>query len=86
VREFPFYLAGKPGRSDRTLETTNPFDGSVVARIWLAGPAELDAEADAAAGAAAMRDLPAYERGAGPRYTIEEMTEPRLLVINRQLS
>jgi hypothetical protein len=31
VREFPFYLAGKPGRSDRPLEITNPFDGSVVA-------------------------------------------------------
>ncbi len=55
MREFPFYLAGKPGRSDRPLEITNPFDGSVVARTWLAGPAEFDAE-------------------------------PRLLVINRQLS
>jgi hypothetical protein len=46
VREFPFRVADKPGRSRQSLEVTNPCDGC----------------------------------------TIEEMTAPRLMVIDRQLS
>jgi len=64
VREYPFFIGGQPGRSGRTLEVVNPFDGSVVGQTWLAGDAELDAAADAAVGATErMRDLAAYERG-----------------------
>jgi len=64
VREYPFFIGGQPGRSGRTLEVVNPFDGSVVGQTWLAGDAELDAAADAAVGATQrMRDLAAYERG-----------------------
>ena len=172
--EFPFFLAGKPSRSDQPRDVLNPFDGSRAGRTWFAGLAEFDRAADEAVAAAPrMRDLPTCERAAilsrvsamlaqprdevarivagegrradsgradrnrprgahsrrahrhtmlafdllevggviindvptwrtdhmpyggvkdsgagreGPRYTIEEMTEPRLLVINRQLS
>ena len=63
--EFPFVLAGRPGRSSDPLDVTNPFDGSVVGRTWLAGDAEFETAANAAVSAAStMRRLAAYERGA----------------------
>ena len=63
--EFPFCLAGKPGRSSSALEVINPYDNTTVGRTWLAGDAEFDRAADAAVAAApAMRALPAYERAA----------------------
>jgi acyl-CoA reductase-like NAD-dependent aldehyde dehydrogenase len=63
VGEFPFYLAGKPKRSDRPLDVTNPYNGSVVGRTWLAGETDFDAAADAAVAAASrMRDLAVFER------------------------
>jgi acyl-CoA reductase-like NAD-dependent aldehyde dehydrogenase len=63
VVEFPFSLAGKPGRSNRPLDVINPYDGSVVGRTWLAGDDEFDAAADAAVAAApAMRALATFER------------------------
>jgi acyl-CoA reductase-like NAD-dependent aldehyde dehydrogenase len=63
--EFPFVLAGRPARSDDPLDVTNPFDGSVVGRTWLAGDAEFDTAANAAVSAAStMRRLAAFERGA----------------------
>src|SRR5262245_41283216 len=64
MREFPFFIGGTPNRSERSLEVTNPFDGSVVGQTWLAGEAEFEAAAEAAVGATGrMRDLAAYERG-----------------------
>jgi glyceraldehyde-3-phosphate dehydrogenase (NADP+) len=61
--EFPFCLAGEPGRSSSPLEVINPYDGSTAGRTWLAGDADFDRAADAAVAAApAMRALPAYER------------------------
>lgn len=63
--DFPFWIAGKPGRSSVSHQVINPFDRSVVGTTWLAGDAEFDNAADAAVTAApAMRALPAYERGA----------------------
>ena len=63
MREIPFYLAGNQARSTEHLDVTNPFDGSTVARTWLAGDREFDQAADAAVAAApALRELPAYER------------------------
>ncbi len=63
--EFPYWLAGKAGRSASVLDVTNPFDHGVVGRTWFAGDAEFEAAADAAVGAApAMRTLPAHERAA----------------------
>lgn len=63
--EFPFFLAGLPGRSDTPLEVRNPYNGALVGRTWLAGDAEFDRAADQAVAAAArMRDLPAFERAA----------------------
>ena len=64
MREYPFFIGGKPSRSDRSLEVTNPFDRSIVGQTWLAGDAEFNAAAEAAVGATAqMRDLAAFERG-----------------------
>ena len=63
--EFPFILAGEPGRSTEPLEVRNPFDHSLVGRTWLAGDHEFDQAADRAVEAApAMRALPAFERAA----------------------
>jgi acyl-CoA reductase-like NAD-dependent aldehyde dehydrogenase len=63
--EFPFILAGVPGRSADPLDVRSPFDGAAAGRTWLAGEPEFDRAADAAAGAApAMRGLAAYERAA----------------------
>lgn len=61
--EFPYWLAGKPGRSASTHEVVNPYDHTVVGVTWLAGDREFDAAADAAVAAApAMRALAAHER------------------------
>jgi hypothetical protein len=82
VRQLPFYLAGKPGRSDKSSTSSSRCDGSTVGRTWFASPTQFDQPAGKAVGAAAsMRHLAAFER-----FTIEEMTEPRLLAINRQVS
>jgi acyl-CoA reductase-like NAD-dependent aldehyde dehydrogenase len=63
--DFPYLLAGQPGRSAVALEVRSPFDGSPAGRTWLAGDAEFDRAADAAvAAASAMRGLAAYERAA----------------------
>src|SRR6476659_2656734 len=42
MREYPFFVGGKPGRSERPLEVSNPFDGSVVGQTWLAGLAAFE--------------------------------------------
>ena len=63
MREYPFYIGGKPSRSGRPLEVINPFDGSVVGQTWLAGENELEAATQAAVGATGrMRGLATYER------------------------
>jgi acyl-CoA reductase-like NAD-dependent aldehyde dehydrogenase len=63
--EFPYWLAGKPGRSTTVHDVINPHDHTVVGRTWLAGDAEFDEAADAAVAAApAMRALSAHERAA----------------------
>jgi glyceraldehyde-3-phosphate dehydrogenase (NADP+) len=63
--EFPYWLAGRPGRSAAVHDVLNPYNNSIVGRTWLAGDAEFDAAADAAVAAApVMRALPAHERAA----------------------
>jgi acyl-CoA reductase-like NAD-dependent aldehyde dehydrogenase len=63
--EFPFVLAGQPGRSAEPRDVRSPFDGAIAGRTWLAGDAEFERAAETAvAGAPIMRDLPAYERAA----------------------
>jgi glyceraldehyde-3-phosphate dehydrogenase (NADP+) len=65
ANEFPFWLAGKPGRSARPLDVVNPYDGGIVGRTWLAEDDEFERAADAAVCAAgAMRKLAAHERAA----------------------
>ncbi len=61
--EFPFWLAGQPGRSATSVDVINPYSNTIVGTTWLGGDAEFEAAADAAVAAApAMRALPAYER------------------------
>lgn len=63
--DFPFCLAGEPGRSSETLEVRNPFNGSVIGRTWLAGDTEFERAVSAAERAAlVMRNMPAHERAA----------------------
>jgi acyl-CoA reductase-like NAD-dependent aldehyde dehydrogenase len=61
--DFPFWLAGHPGRSTEPVDVRNPYDGSPVGRTWLAGDADFERAITAAqAASAAMRELPAYRR------------------------
>ena len=78
MREFPFYLAGKPSRSDRPLDVINPFDQSVVGRTWLAGEDEFNRASDAAVLAEPrMRELATYERAAILSKVSTALTERR---------
>ncbi len=84
--EFPFYLAGKPGRSSSACDVVNPYDNTIVGRTWLAGDAEFDRAAEAAVAAApAMRALPAYER-AGILMSVSESLKARRDEIARTLA
>jgi glyceraldehyde-3-phosphate dehydrogenase (NADP+) len=65
TEEFPFFLAGQPVRSGRSLEIRNPYNDNLVATTWLAGEDEFErAAASAVEAADVMRRLPAYERAA----------------------
>ncbi len=57
------WIAGEWVATERDLAVTNPYDGSPVDAVAVAGPAEAErALAGAVAGAATMRALPAYDR------------------------
>ena len=57
------WIAGEWVATERDLAVTNPYDGSTVDAVAVAGPAEAErALAGAVAGAATMRALPAYDR------------------------
>jgi len=57
------YIAGQWVTGTRTMPVSNPYDGSVVDTVPLAGPDEVEqALASAVRGARAMRQLPGYER------------------------
>jgi glyceraldehyde-3-phosphate dehydrogenase (NADP+) len=63
VRQFPFWLAGEPGRSAEPLDVRSPYDNSSVGQTWLAGDAEFERAITAAESASGvMRDMPAYRR------------------------
>ncbi len=58
------YVAGKWVEGARTQSVMSPFSGEVVGSVPRAGPDEVEsALAGAVRGAAAMRQLPGYERG-----------------------
>ncbi len=74
----PFYLAGSWEQSDQPLEVTNPFDGAVVGRTWLAGDVQVERATSAAVAAAGvMRRLPAYERAAILRRAFDDLVRRR---------
>jgi glyceraldehyde-3-phosphate dehydrogenase (NADP+) len=59
------YIAGKWAETRTVREVRNPFDGTVVDTVPLAGPGEIEAAlCSAARGARAMAALPAYRRHA----------------------
>ena len=63
--EYPFFLAGRWERSAAPLPVIYPYDGSEIARTWLAGDDEFEQATRAAVAAAGpMRALPAYQRAA----------------------
>lgn len=60
---FPLRIAGAAASGVRVRDVHSPFHGERVARVAVAGEAELDAAVAAAAAAApAMRSMPAYAR------------------------
>ena len=61
--EHPFVIAGRPGRSERALDVTCPYDDAVVGRTWLATADQYEEAVRGAQSAApAMRALPAWKR------------------------
>jgi acyl-CoA reductase-like NAD-dependent aldehyde dehydrogenase len=61
--EFPILIDGDFVSNASPLDVTNPFDGAVVGRTWLAGPAELERATTAAQRAfSSFRTAPVYER------------------------
>jgi glyceraldehyde-3-phosphate dehydrogenase (NADP+) len=76
--EHPFFLAGRWTQSATPLPVVYPYDGSVVARTWLAGDDEFEQATRAAVAATGvMRALPAYERGAILAAASNELLERR---------
>lgn len=66
------YVAGEWCRAAREEEVANPYDGSVIDTVPVAGPAEAErALAAATDGARAMRALSAYERTEIVRHAAE---------------
>jgi glyceraldehyde-3-phosphate dehydrogenase (NADP+) len=63
--EYRFLVAGEWRECSAPQEVRSPFDGSTVAQVHRAGPADLEAAMAAAAAAHPLtRRLPAYERAA----------------------
>ena len=59
----PLLLAGSPTTGTETLPVVFPYDGSEVARVWLADEAMVEqALASAAAGEAEIAALPPFRR------------------------
>lgn len=59
----PFLTGGAPRTSSATFEVRSPYDGSRVAEVYRAGPADVeDALAAAVRGFATMRRLPGWQR------------------------
>lgn len=57
------YIAGQWVSGTRSMPVTNPYDGSVIDTVPLAGPDEVEQTlASSVRGAQAMRKLPGYER------------------------
>jgi acyl-CoA reductase-like NAD-dependent aldehyde dehydrogenase len=60
---FPIYIDGEFVESANPIDVTNPYDGSVVGRTWLASPAELERATFAAQCAfTSFSRVPVYDR------------------------
>ncbi len=63
MEEYRIYLAGRFRTTEQPLEVSNPYDGKVFARTWLAGAAELEEAVRAGLAAEeAMERMPSYRR------------------------
>ena len=74
----PVFLAGAPRETASTLEVRSPFDGSLVARVCSAGPAEYEEAVQACV--SATRDVaavPAHARARVLRTVSETLRERR---------
>lgn len=93
----PFLIGGRWRTTENLQDVRDPFTGEVVARVSYASGSDVEeAIAVASATAPEMRALPRYEvaealrrladhiqaQREGVRYAMEEMTEPRLIVID----
>jgi acyl-CoA reductase-like NAD-dependent aldehyde dehydrogenase len=76
LREYPFYLANRPGKSDRWIEVKDKYSGEVVARVAQAGPDEIDEAIGRAADAVpAMGRMAPYERQAVLQHCVDRFRE-----------
>ncbi|MGE3797732.1 MAG: aldehyde dehydrogenase family protein, partial [Thermomicrobiales bacterium] len=78
TREFPIYLAGQWVKSDTAIDITNPYNGEVIGRTWLASAEQVE-EAIVAAESAFLnqREMPTFERAAVLTKLAGKMREHR---------
>jgi acyl-CoA reductase-like NAD-dependent aldehyde dehydrogenase len=73
---YPLYLANEAVFANADLEVRDKFTGQVIARVALAGEAEIElAIARAVEAQQAMAALPAYSRQAVLQHCVERFTE-----------
>jgi glyceraldehyde-3-phosphate dehydrogenase (NADP+) len=80
---YPIYIDGEFVESRNAIDVTNPYDGSVVGRTWLATPAELERATVAAERAfTSFSRLPVYDRVDLLKALAAKLRERRTDVIN----
>jgi acyl-CoA reductase-like NAD-dependent aldehyde dehydrogenase len=81
--DFPIYIDGEFTQAATELTVTNPFDGSKVARTWLAGTTDLERATVAAQTAyESYRTTPVYDRVTLLRHLAAKLKERRQDVID----
>jgi acyl-CoA reductase-like NAD-dependent aldehyde dehydrogenase len=72
----PFWLAGDRATGGESVEVTSPYDGSVVGRVWVPTPAQVEQAMEAAAGVAAdAAALPAHVRAGALAHVSARLAE-----------
>ena len=77
-REYPMYLAGQWVKSTTPVEITNPYNGDVVGKTWLASAEQVEEAIDAAECVfPTLREMPTFDRVAVLTKLAAKMREHR---------
>ena len=81
--DYPMYIDGEFVQSGKPIDVTNPYDGSVVGRTWLASPDELERATIASVRAfQSFSRLPVYDRVDVLKAFAQKLRERRQDVID----